>query len=144
MQTLLIGADCTDGDACTSGDTCDAKGKCAAGTPQQCKAGTCESTSTCGNKKIDAGETCDDGNIIDGDGCSGTCQRECKTSGRQVLTFAGNASGFKDGKGTAASFKAPHGLDFDSKGNLYVADRDNFRVRRVASDGTVSTSSLAR
>jgi len=28
----------------------------------------------CGNGIIDVGETCDDGNTIDGDGCSSTCQ----------------------------------------------------------------------
>jgi cysteine-rich repeat protein len=27
----------------------------------------------CGNRKIDAGETCDDGNVVDGDGCPGNC-----------------------------------------------------------------------
>ncbi|MCK4918998.1 MAG: DUF5011 domain-containing protein [Candidatus Pacebacteria bacterium] len=33
---------------------------------------------TCGNSivDIDTGETCDDGNLVDGDGCSSTCQTE--------------------------------------------------------------------
>ncbi|MEZ0314092.1 MAG: DUF4215 domain-containing protein [Myxococcota bacterium] len=31
-------------------------------------------TGNCGNGHIDAGEVCDDGNIIDGDGCGATCQ----------------------------------------------------------------------
>jgi cysteine-rich repeat protein len=30
----------------------------------------------CGNREIDAGETCDDGNRLGGDGCSATCQDE--------------------------------------------------------------------
>ena len=30
----------------------------------------------CGNGTIELGETCDDGNLIDGDGCSATCQSE--------------------------------------------------------------------
>jgi cysteine-rich repeat protein len=30
----------------------------------------------CGNGAIDAGETCDDGNTLDGDCCSSTCQRQ--------------------------------------------------------------------
>src|SRR5262245_3089905 len=29
---------------------------------------------TCGNGDLDIGERCDDGNIIDGDGCSADCQ----------------------------------------------------------------------
>lgn len=30
----------------------------------------------CGNRRVEAGETCDDGNFLDGDGCSRICQRE--------------------------------------------------------------------
>lgn len=30
----------------------------------------------CGNKIIEPGETCDDGNFTNGDGCSATCQSE--------------------------------------------------------------------
>lgn len=30
----------------------------------------------CGNGAVDAGETCDDGNVTDGDGCSATCENE--------------------------------------------------------------------
>jgi cysteine-rich repeat protein len=33
--------------------------------------------STCGDGLADAGEDCDDGNLIDGDGCSSSCQKEC-------------------------------------------------------------------
>ncbi len=31
---------------------------------------------TCGNGKVEAGETCDDGNTANGDGCSAACQKE--------------------------------------------------------------------
>ncbi|HSH05436.1 MAG TPA: zinc-dependent metalloprotease family protein [Anaerolineae bacterium] len=31
---------------------------------------------SCGNVALDAGEMCDDGNYLDGDGCSSTCQEE--------------------------------------------------------------------
>ncbi|HEY2773270.1 MAG TPA: DUF4215 domain-containing protein [Candidatus Binatia bacterium] len=30
----------------------------------------------CGNRRIDPGESCDDGNAVDGDGCSADCQNE--------------------------------------------------------------------
>lgn len=33
----------------------------------------------CGNGAVDPGETCDDGNLIDGDGCSATCMIEGAT-----------------------------------------------------------------
>jgi cysteine-rich repeat protein len=35
-----------------------------------------ELQSTCGNRTIDTGETCDDGNATAGDGCDATCQLE--------------------------------------------------------------------
>lgn len=31
-------------------------------------------TAVCGNSIVETGETCDDGNTVDGDGCSSTCQ----------------------------------------------------------------------
>ena len=36
---------------------------------------TCTYTA-CGNSYLDSGETCDDGNIVNSDGCSSTCQTE--------------------------------------------------------------------
>ena len=33
---------------------------------------------TCGNKQVEAGEECDDGNTKDGDGCSATCTNTCE------------------------------------------------------------------
>jgi len=30
----------------------------------------------CGDSRLDPGEQCDDGNTVDGDGCSATCMRE--------------------------------------------------------------------
>lgn len=58
----------------------------------------------------------------------------------QVSTFAGTGfEGFKDGAGTVAQFYLPSGLDLDASGNLYVADTANHRVRKVTTDGTVST-----
>lgn len=35
-----------------------------------------EGCPVCGNGEVDASETCDDGNTMDGDGCSGGCQSE--------------------------------------------------------------------
>lgn len=36
-------------------------------------------TPVCGNGKIETGEECDDGNVINGDGCSSTCSIETVT-----------------------------------------------------------------
>ena len=41
---------------------------------------------TCGDKKVDTGEQCDDGNKLGGDGCSATCQAEFFKAGDVVIT----------------------------------------------------------
>lgn len=59
-----------------------------------------------------------------------------------MTRFAGSGeSGFSgDGKSaTSAKFRTPANLTFDSKGNLYIADRENHRVRKVDSSGMIST-----
>jgi sugar lactone lactonase YvrE len=56
-----------------------------------------------------------------------------------VTTFAGSSSGSADGTGTNASFNNPFGISVDSLGNVYVADRDNSRIRKITSAGVVST-----
>lgn len=57
-----------------------------------------------------------------------------------VSTLAGNGTaGFADGPGASAQFNNPQGVAVDAAGVVYVADTANNRVRRIASDGTVST-----
>ena len=57
-----------------------------------------------------------------------------------VVTLCGSgAEGDDDGKGAAASFRAPWGLHIDGAGALLVADQGGHRIRRVLTDGTVST-----
>lgn len=61
------------------------------------------------------------------------------STGITVLAGDANASGFADAKGTAARFNTPRGLAVDTSGNVYVADPGNFTIRKIATDGTVST-----
>ena len=59
-----------------------------------------------------------------------------------ISTYAGTgvpAYGGDRGKATSAQLSAPFGLALDTNGNLYVADRDNYRVRRIGIDGTINT-----
>ncbi len=57
----------------------------------------------------------------------------------RVFTVAGGEHGFRDGLGRAARFSTPSGLAIDASGILYVADTGNNAIRRVTSDGRVST-----
>jgi DNA-binding beta-propeller fold protein YncE len=57
-----------------------------------------------------------------------------------VTTFAGDGNaGYVDGPAASAEFYAPQGLTFDASGNLFVADYGNNVIRKIATDGTVST-----
>ena len=47
-----------------------------------CIVALAKSAATCGNGTVDNGETCDDGNTTDGDGCSATCQDESMPPGK--------------------------------------------------------------
>jgi len=80
---------CDDGNACTTPDVC-SDGACAPGAPLVCPDdnNTCTTDSCdvdsgclhtpvddcCGNGVVDAGEACDDGNQVSGDGCSADCK----------------------------------------------------------------------
>lgn len=44
-----------------------------------------------------------------------------------------------DGIGEEAKFNYPRGIVIDSQGNLFVSDSWNHRIRKITSDGTVST-----
>ena len=65
------------------------------------------------------------------------------TPNRTVTTFAGAAGvdGSTDGAVTVARFRSPAELVFDRKGNLFVADSFNQTVRRINTNGIVSTVS---
>ena len=111
-----VGASCTDGDSCTLSDTCSLEG--CSGTPllcddglpcngeEVCSMGGCEPgpIPECGDGSLDTecGEVCDDGNEIDGDGCSRLCQPEgvpclsddeCEPGGPCIAAWCNGALG---------------------------------------------------
>ena len=55
-------------------------------------------------------------------------------------TLTGNAGyGSADGYGSAPTFNKPSGLAVDSAGNLYVADTWNNTIRKITTNGMVTT-----
>lgn len=58
-----------------------------------------------------------------------------------VSTLAGQpgVGGYGDGASAQAKFWMPVDVKADDKGNLYVADRNNSVVRKISTNGTVST-----
>lgn len=52
-----------------------------------------------------------------------------------ISTIAGTATAGYSGDGvpaSTASLYKPHGVHIDKKGNIYIADRENFRIRKIA------------
>jgi len=63
------------------------------------------------------------------------------TKGMMTRYAGSGESGFSGDGGPAikANFKTPAGLAFDPEGNLYIADRENHRVRKLDTSGNIST-----
>jgi hypothetical protein len=56
-----------------------------------------------------------------------------------LLAGSLGGSGHVDGIGPAARFNLPTGIASDSAGNVYIADTWNSIIRRISTNGTVST-----
>lgn len=124
-KTCSADAECDDGIACTT-DTCQG-GVCQ--NPLQ--TGYCLIGGTCfpaGPDPADACRTCDPAK-----------DSAAWTTVTCVSTLAGSGShGHVDGAAASAEFRDPSDVAVDSKGQVYVADRHNHRIRLVAA-GQVST-----
>lgn len=58
---------------------------------------------------------------------------------RQFLAGAEDVAGYADGSGASARFAFPIGVAVDGNDTIYVADRENHRIRRVTLAGDVTT-----
>ena len=52
----------------------------------------------------------------------------------KMATFAGMGT-FADGVGSSAKFLGPYGITIDSADNVYLADQDNDKIRKINSAG---------
>lgn len=148
-----------DVDACVGlaeGDPCPA----ANGGAGTCQGGACQ-TGLCGNGALDINEVCDDANLTSGDGCRSDCSKlevcgdaivdegeQCDDGNQnaadgcdacvrvewRVSTAVGAPTG---ATGTALAY--PGALAVDGAGRIYIADTENHRIRRVESDGSLTT-----
>jgi uncharacterized protein (TIGR03437 family) len=62
-----------------------------------------------------------------------------EVSGGIIFTFAGNGGGGDNGPAVSAAIAAPQGVVVDSSGNVYISDTGKSRVRKVGTNGTIST-----
>lgn len=65
------------------------------------------------------------------------------TSAGVVTTLAGGAKGYADGSSSVARFANPKDVAVDGSGNLYVADRNNYVLRKGSAAATSSSNSSA-
>ena len=67
--------------------------------------------------------------------------RKVNTSGTITTVAGGGGNGYDGdgGKATAAKLNNPHGVAVDGAGNIYIADTNNFVVRKVDKSGIITT-----
>jgi uncharacterized protein (TIGR03437 family) len=104
------------------------------------------------NAKLDPSGVAVDsaGNLYIADGCSicvpefsGISHRIRKvSSGGTITTVAGGGTaGLGDGgPATSANISYPAGVAADAEGNLFIADRFNYRLRKVSPSGIITTA----
>jgi len=69
----------------------------------------------------------------------GLIRKITSTGTGTTIAGSGQPEATIDGTGTSASFIAPTGICIDSKGNLFVTDRDDNKIRKITPAGVVTT-----
>jgi uncharacterized protein (TIGR03437 family) len=80
-----------------------------------------------------------DGNLYFADLASSRIRKI--TSDGNINTIAGSKNGFSGdgGPATAAQLNRPYSVAVDGDGNLYIADTFNYRIRKISTNGTITT-----
>ncbi len=91
-----------------------------------------------------ADEVCTAGSAITGTSPNGAVPKALKgnCTNYDISRVAGlgdSNEGSQDGPALQSSFSFPAGLDVDAQGNIYVADGNNHIIRKITTQGVVST-----
>ena len=81
----------------------------------------------------------DGGLVVANTGAHTIVRVDSTTGATTILAGATGERGYADGPAAAARFDAPVGVAAAPDGTVYVADTYNHRIRRIATDGAVST-----
>jgi sugar lactone lactonase YvrE len=88
----------------------------------------------------DAGVAVDSaGNVYVADFANHAIRKSTPSGGWTTLAGLIGSEGSADGTGSVARFSHPFDVALDSVGNVYVADKGNDTIRKVTSDGVVTT-----
>lgn len=77
-----------------------------------------------------------DGNLLIADRLNHRI-RKVTQAGVATSVAGDGVSGYLDGDAAGARFADPYGITVDAVGNVYVADLNNHKIRKVSSDGKV-------
>lgn len=107
---------------------------CGDGLDNNCDGQIDENCPVCGNGVVETGEDCDDGNTVDGDGCSSTCVTETPAVGTITSAITGRV--WMD-RNLGASRSAISSSDEFAYGDLYQWGRgsDGHQLRNSATFG---------
>ncbi|RYX94255.1 hypothetical protein EON78_06065, partial [bacterium] len=83
------------------------------------------------------------GNLYIADTSNNKIRKIANDANHTVSTIAGTTLGYLDGEGSLAQFSNPQGITIDSLGNLYVADSNNRKIRKIANDVNHTVSTIA-
>jgi DNA-binding beta-propeller fold protein YncE len=79
------------------------------------------------------------GNVYVAEFASDSIRKISPEGSVNLLAGSPGNPGWKDAKGDNAHFRNPWSVAVDKRGNVYVADQDNFVIRQITAEGRVTT-----
>src|SRR5947209_1392759 len=102
--------------------------------------GTADGTGSAARFNLPKGVAVDSaGNVYVADTNNSTIRKITPAGVVSTLAGAAGVIGFDDGIGSAARFYKPAGVSVDSAGNVYVADTNNYTIRKITPAAVVTT-----